>query len=201
MAIVGLLGGVASGKSTVARHLHNLGWSVIVADDVAHQVLNYPQIIRQMQLRWSIPVLKDGEVDRKSIAKIVFTNPEELQWLENLLFPEIEKIIDAMIHLCPNVILDAPTLLKGEMWTQCDQIWYVDCPRDIRLKRYQDRTGSDGADMDLRDAQLNLIKAQEVADIYIDSSVSAEEVMQAVTEKSKDIFDDKSFKTNPNCLH
>ncbi len=180
MKVIGLLGGVASGKSTVASIFQNAGWKIIVADDLAHQVLNYPLIIRQLQVRWGIPILKEGHVDRKSIAKIVFTNHEELVYLEKLIFPILKELILQQLkeHQEYNIVLDAPTLLRANLENLCNEIWFIDCPREIRLQRYIERTQSDGLDMDARDTLLFLDKGKIIASRILNNNLTKNKLQE-----------------------
>lgn len=177
---LGIIGGVASGKSTISRHLQSQGWELIEADVIAHEVILYPHVAQQIKDRWDLK-----EIDRKAIAKIVFFNPEELKFLEDLMHPEIRRKLQEKIAECKaDVVLDAPTLIRAGWQNQCDHIWFVDCPRDVRLARYMKRTGSQvdlGPDMDARDKLLMLDVGREAADQIINSNVSEEDVIGQVT--------------------
>jgi len=98
MIKVGILGGIACGKSTITEYMHQLGACVLFGDAIAHRVLEYPEIVDQMEARW-LPKyphyrpIKDitGKVVRKNVAQIAFGNPEELRFLEAITWPLILK--------------------------------------------------------------------------------------------------------------
>src|SRR5215813_11562398 len=96
MKLIGLLGGVASGKSTVAEMFRQLGAEILDADRAGHEVLKMPAVRAAIGGRWGQSVIgPDGEIDRKSLAKIVFApppdGPRELAELERITHPEIRK--------------------------------------------------------------------------------------------------------------
>src|SRR5215218_2373020 len=123
MKILGLLGGVASGKSTVANMFRDLGAAVLDADRAGHEILRMPAIRAAVGGRWGSTVVgPDGEIDRKAVAKIVFApppdGPRELAELERITHPEIRKRLLAEAEQLaqtgvPVVILDAPVMLKS----------------------------------------------------------------------------------------
>ncbi|HZZ27003.1 MAG TPA: dephospho-CoA kinase, partial [Pirellulales bacterium] len=145
MKILGLLGGVASGKSTVADLFRQRGAAVLDADRAGHEVLRQPAVRAAIGGRWGAEVIgPDGEVDRKALARIVFAPPPagplELAELERLTHPEIRRRLKAeALQLAkqglPLVILDAPVMLKAQWNTLCDALAFVDCPREQRLAR------------------------------------------------------------------
>src|SRR6185437_13418712 len=96
MKLIGLLGGVASGKSTVAELFRQLGAEVLDADRVGHEVLRMPAVRAAVGGRWGKDVIgPDGEVDRPALAKIVFApppaGPRQLAELERITHPEIRR--------------------------------------------------------------------------------------------------------------
>jgi dephospho-CoA kinase len=145
MKIIGLLGGVASGKSTVADVFRKHGAAVLDADRAGHEVLRMPAIRAVIGGRWGKDVIRrDGEVDRAALAKIVFApppdGPRQLAELEKITHPEIRKRLRAEAEEyarqgVPLVILDAPVMLKAGWDKFCDTLVFVDCPDDQRLKR------------------------------------------------------------------
>src|SRR5262245_35138744 len=97
-SVLGLIGGIGSGKSAVAAALSRRGARVIVADRLGHQALLRPEVKQQLLVRWG-PGIGDeqGNIDRRRVAAIVFANPTERQALENVVFPFIENGMDAQI--------------------------------------------------------------------------------------------------------
>jgi dephospho-CoA kinase len=145
MLILGLVGGIASGKSVVANMLRDLGAVVLDADKAGHAVLREPQVIDAIKQRWGDRVLDpNGQVSRRAVAKIVFAagNEAERLFLQQLTHPRIETLLKAELeHIrnSPNpppvVAIDAALLFEAGWDKLCDKILYVDAPRDVRLER------------------------------------------------------------------
>ncbi len=138
MKIIGLLGGVASGKSTVAEMFQKIGAVVLDADRAGHKVLRLPAMRAAVGGRWGKEVIgPDGEIDRAALGKIVFApppdGPRELAELERITHPEIRSRLKAQVdelarHGTQVVILDAPVMLKAGWDKFCDAIIFVDAP-------------------------------------------------------------------------
>ncbi len=147
MKVIGLTGGVASGKSVVAAELAALGAHVLAADAAAHRVINLPAVKAQVVNRWGPKILAlDGNVDRREVAKKVFSPGApanaELRFLEALVHPLIRREFEVQIARdsdtgIPAVVVDAPLLLEAGWETLCDLLIFVDSPRETRLERAQ----------------------------------------------------------------
>lgn len=145
MHIIGLIGGVASGKSAVAKELAALGAVVLDADATAHELLNRPQVLQALVSRWGAEILGiDGKVDRSAVAKRVFSatdqDREELQFLEDQLHPVIRQEFEseiARLSQTPTtaVVIDAPLLLEAGWGELCDELLFVDCTLADRQSR------------------------------------------------------------------
>src|SRR4029079_14745734 len=142
MLILGLVGGIASGKSLVANILRDMGAVVLDADQAGHYVLRQPDVIAELKNRWGDKILDPkGQVVRREVAKIVFGqgNEAERKFLEQLTHPRIEELLKKELDfVCnspeppPVVVIDAPLLFEAGWDKFCDKILFVDAPRDIR---------------------------------------------------------------------
>jgi dephospho-CoA kinase len=149
MHILGLIGGVACGKSAVADALARRGAEVLSGDKVGHQVLDEPEVRDALVARWGRGVLSaEGRIDRPAVAKIVFApTPEgaaERLYLEQLTHPRIRQRMEAAIRQLPDasvpaIVIDAALLIEAGWSSICTDIAFVDCPRDERLRRAQTR--------------------------------------------------------------
>lgn len=145
MFVLGLVGGVASGKSVVAEQLQQLGAGVLDADRAGHEVLEQPDVRQALATRWGEGVFHaEGHVDRRALAKIVFAPTaeasQELAALEKITHPRIKTLLQArMQQLAAEgvavVVLDAPVLFKAGWDALCDLIVFVDAPDEIRRQR------------------------------------------------------------------
>ena len=193
MKLIGIIGGVASGKSEVAKCLAELGATVLDADAAGHEVLREPQIEQAARQRWGNAIFgPDGHIDRKALAGIVF-GPEpkaatELKHLESLTHPRIRQRLKARIEeltkqgIHSAAVLDAPVLLKAGWDELCDAIVYVDAPQFVRLARAQQRGWSAEEWVRREGAQEPLPEKQARADITIDNSGNLEHTRQQVRE-------------------
>lgn len=145
MLTLGLVGGIASGKSVVANVLRDMGAVVLDADRAGHVVLREPEVIAAAKARWGNGILDQrGQIDRRQVAKIVFgpDGEPERQFLEGLTHPRIERLlalelaaIKSSPDVPPVVVIDAALLFEAGWDRFCDKILYVDAPRDLRLER------------------------------------------------------------------
>jgi len=177
---LGIVGGVASGKSYVANAFKELGAAVLNADRAGHEVLKRPDVEQAARDRWGNDIFDaTGRIDRPALAKIVFDSSplgrQELNYLEQLTHPTIgallgEQIAEAADRGIRVLILDAPVLLKAGWNRFCDKIVYVDAPREQRMARALGRGWSE-TDFSLREAAQETLKVKrELADFVIDNS-------------------------------
>ena len=140
--VIGLTGGIGSGKSAVARLLESFGCAVIDFDRLAHEELEHPDVVAALRGWWGEPVLDEqGRVNRRAVAGIVFDDPVELDRLERLLYPRLWERRDALLAqhgANPNVrgvVLDAPKLYEANLDELCDCVVFVDADADVRARR------------------------------------------------------------------
>jgi len=153
--LIGLVGGIASGKSCVSQLFRDLGAEVINADQLAHQVMQDSAVIQLLVQRWGEIVIDDKQqLDRSAIAKVVFAETKsgqaELDWLESQLHPRIRSMIEPKLDRWrsdPKVsaaVLDAPVLIKAGWHLLCDELVFVEASLPIRLQRARKRGWADG---------------------------------------------------------
>ena len=199
--VVGLLGGVGSGKSTVAQILAELGADVIDADRLGHEVLQDPEVRRAISQRWGPQVCDpDGRIGRDRLGRAVFADPNDrsqLADLEAILHPRIAARMQeglARVMACPEtklVVLDAPVLLEAGWDEFCDVLVYVEAPEAVRLGRVVQARGWDKEELNRRERMqkpLNLKKAR--ADYEVDNSGSPEDCRHQVRRLFSDLSDD-----------
>jgi dephospho-CoA kinase len=183
--VIGLLGGVASGKSLVAQQFARLGAGLLDADLAGHEVLELPRVRAAVRARWGEAALDpDGRIDRRRLAKIVFADqvdgPREREHLEQLTHPEIGRLLKrqaaALAAAGTGVaVLDAPLLLEAGWEGFCEQLVFVDAPRSARLLRAKARGWSEWDFAAREGAQESLALKRERADVIIDNSGSPEQ--------------------------
>lgn len=137
--IVGLTGGIGTGKSTVAKLFVDHGVPVISSDDITHQILNTNQVVQQAIIKkfGNQCLTADLTIDRRILGQIIFTKQQHKAWLEALLHPLIahEFIAQATSSTYPYCIIEIPLLVEAGMQNLVDRILTVDCPKAQQLKR------------------------------------------------------------------
>jgi dephospho-CoA kinase len=141
--IVGLTGGIGSGKSEVSRRFQALGITVVDADEVARQVVapGQPALADIAKHFGSNILLPDGELDRAQLRKIIFSQPEQKRWLESLLHPLINTQIRQQLVAAqsPYVMLSSPLLLETRQHELVDRILVIDASEALQIARASNR--------------------------------------------------------------
>lgn len=139
--IVGIAGGIGSGKSTVAIIFKNLGAEIIDADKLCHQLLKTSVIKDKIINNWPDAVKDDlVEISRTKLAKIAFSKKENIEWLNKLLHPVVTKKIKKEISVIKKkkknvVIIDAALLIESKLSSLCNIVVFVDTKMSLRKKR------------------------------------------------------------------
>ena len=184
MHVIGVLGGVAGGKSLIAGELVRLGAGLLDADRAGHEVLRLPRIEAAVRKRWGQAVFgPDGHIDRTRLAGVVFADPPggppERKKLEKLTHPEIGRLLARQAEALAAsgtaaAVLDAPLLLESGWDRICGRLLYVDTPREERLARARGRGWSEEDFAAREAAQESLDLKRRRADVTIDNSGSPE---------------------------
>ena len=149
MIVIGLTGGIASGKSHVARLLGERGAVVLDADRHARDALDEPSVRDALVERWGDAVLTEaGKIERSAVASRVFgrddTARAERRFLEGLVHPLVRQRLGAELEAAKNdgapaAVLDIPLLIEAGWADRCDVVLYVDTPDELRRQRAADR--------------------------------------------------------------
>ena len=185
MLVIGIMGGVASGKSSVAEYLKQLGAVVLDGDRIGHRVLTQPEVETALRQRFGGQVFgHDGHVDRAALAKTVFApapdGPEQLAFLEQLTHPRIIQCIERRLAQCSEqaevkvVVLDAAVMSKTGWDEFCNKIIFVEAPQHLRHQRARSRGWSEEDFIAREAAQESLDVKRGRADVVIDNSGSPE---------------------------
>ena len=147
--VVGLTGGIGSGKSAAAEIFRTCGVEVIDADSLAREVVEpgQPALDDIAAYFGSELLTAEGHLDRAALRKVVFSNPEQKSWLENLLHPLIAKLLQRRLNATksPYAILESPLLLETEQYKLVDRVIVIDVNEEIQIARSVRRDGSDEA--------------------------------------------------------
>lgn len=193
MKTIGLVGGVASGKSLVGRMLVELGAGLLDADRTGHAVLADDAEVREaIRKRWGDSVLAaNGSINRSAVAKRVFSETEageaDRRFLERLLHPRIRRRVmrerDQFAAAGkPAVVLDAPLLLESGWDPLCELILFVDVPRQMRLERAQTRGWTEAEFARREAAQWPVENKRAAANVVIANDGSEGDLRAAVED-------------------
>ncbi len=141
--VIGLLGGIAAGKSTVAGLLATRGFEVLDADLEARQVTADPTILRAIAARFGPALVRNGTLDRQALAAMVFADPAARRDLEAITHPAVRARLTAKLEAAladgRNAVLDVPLLLEGGLIARCDTCVFVDATEATRRARARAR--------------------------------------------------------------
>jgi dephospho-CoA kinase len=155
---IGLTGGIASGKTTVANLFAALGVTIVDTDLLSREVVAPGSpLLRQITDHFSMAVQSgDGSLDRQELRKRIFADAQERKWLEGLLHPAIRKLTDERCEAAtgPYVMVAIPLLVETGGASRFDRVLVVDCDPELQLARLMARDGSS------RDEALRILSAQ-----------------------------------------
>jgi dephospho-CoA kinase len=188
--IIGITGGIGSGKSTIATMFGELGCLVISSDQQIQQAYQDPAIISQLLKWWGDGVLQaDGKLNKRKISDIVFGDPQQRKRLEELLHPRVAHLRDKQMNEAGRqnqikaIIWDTPLLFEAGLEKGCDAVVFVDLPLAQRLERVARDRGWDEAELHRREkSQWSLDKKKEISDYIIDNTADADYVRGQVRE-------------------
>jgi dephospho-CoA kinase len=188
--VIGLIGGIGSGKSRVAALLAERGVRVLSGDEAGHEALRQPDVRARVVERWGPGVLDAaGAIDRRRLAQRVFGAPAELRALEALVWPWIgRRLREQIASARPDpgvkfILLDAAVLLEAGWNDVCDRIVYVHAPRAVRLRRLAEQRGWSAKEVAAREqAQVSLTDKARRADFALDNSGPPEALARQVDD-------------------
>ncbi len=196
MKIIGMTGGIASGKSTVSRTLADLGAVIIDGDKTAHSLMEPDQptwgdIVENFGQDILNP---DRTIDRAKLGAIVFDDPLQMSLLNRITRPRImarlNEILQQLRIAQPDVVvMDIPLLFEGKLDKLCDQVWVVWVDRETQIKRLMERNGFTREEALKRiNSQMSLDEKARLADLVIDNRGDVEETIRFVTKYYLDIL-------------
>jgi dephospho-CoA kinase len=191
MIVIGVVGGIASGKSFVTGHLQSLGAVVLDADRIGHEVLRLEPVKAAIRRTWGDEVFsRDGNVDRQRLAAIVFDpdRPEQLHKLEEITHPTIAEQLRSEIRRFQQsgevdyLVLDAAVMVKAGWHRFCDAILFVDASRERRLERAVARGWSPGMFANREAMQASVDEKRRISTHVVDNNGSREATIRQLDE-------------------
>jgi len=189
MKVIGLTGGIGSGKSTVARFLVELGAVIVDLDKVGHEVLRKGSQAREQVVNefGKDIITANGEIDRGKLGKIVFNDQKALLRLNRIVHPAIDNIINTKKEGYRRrgvsvVVLEAAAMLEAGKTGQVDELWVVIAPEATVLKRISGRGGLSRKEAEARiKAQLSNEERMREANVIIETDCTLDELKTRVT--------------------
>jgi dephospho-CoA kinase len=188
--IIGITGGIGSGKSTVAAIFGEIGCQVISSDRQVEQVYRAPEVAAELRKWWGGEIVKtDGELNKRRIADIIFSDPSQRKRLEELLHPRVARLRDREMGRARGnpqikaIVWDTPLLFETGLREKCDAVVFVESPLSQRLERVLRDRGWDEAELRRREnSQWPLDKKREISDYTIDNTADPDYVRGQVRE-------------------
>lgn len=182
--VIGIVGGLAAGKSTVARLLGKRGAVVIDADRLGHRALELPCVKEEIIAAFGTDIVDErGQIDRASLAEEAFRDPEHADKLNSIVHPPVIRQIVADIEAAtrrggvPLIALDAALLVEADLHReQCDALLYVDAPVRLRKRRAMDRGMSEEQFARRSAVQASPERKKELSDFTVDNTGTIEEL-------------------------
>jgi len=193
---IGITGGIGSGKSAASVFLRGRGYTVIDADEVAREA-SKPGEISMLRLREELGdevFLDDGNLDRKALAKLMFSDSIALLTVNSIFHGDIKNRIEAIVKDRAGqgdevVFISAPLLFESDSSWIADEVWLVTADEDVRLKRVMQRDGLSEDDVRARmQSQMPEAEKRALADVVIENNGTMEELIAAV----EDVFTRRS---------
>ncbi len=185
MMVIGLTGGIGSGKSVVAQAFTKLGIEVIDADQLSRDVVKVGSpALNEIMIRFGTIVFnEDGSLDRRALREIVFKDAMAKKWLEDLLHPLIAQLIADRIAASTSAytILESPLLLETGQKELVDRVLVIDVPEQIQLERALARDG--GSEATIRAiiaSQISRADRLEYADDVLNNEGSMKDIASEV---------------------
>ena len=149
MRIIGITGGIGSGKTTASEYLKSRGFHVIDADRIGHEIMQPGMpILIELSMVFGEDILSDnGVLNRKKLAEAAFADPQNKKMLDSIthkeIFEEIRRRMDVLSDQGVKIVfLDAALLFETGLENTCEQTWLIDAEEEIRINRAMDRDGS-----------------------------------------------------------
>ncbi len=187
--IIGLTGGISSGKTQVSRLFAELGVSVVDTDQISRDLVKSGSANLQKIVAYFGPeiLLTNGELNRSRLRHIIFSKPDKKQWLEDLLHPQIRSLALQQLAACRSsyAILVVPLLIESQHYDFVNRILVVDCEEDLQIERVIQRDQTDESTAEgIIAAQLSRQQRLSQADDVIDNCGTLAELKRQGTTAS-----------------
>ena len=182
--IIGITGSIACGKSLVSNYLQEKGYTIIDADKIGHMALENDEVKKQLVNKFGKSILKDNEINRVTLGKLVFENNENLKELNNIIHPQIRKNISEQIQMHKNeklVFVDVPLLFEAKFDDLVEKIIVISLDEKIQLERLMNRNSLSKEEALQRiKSQIPVREKEKLGDYVVDNSFTQENTYNQV---------------------
>ena len=190
MFVIGLTGSIGTGKSEAARQLEALGASIISADEVGHEAYTpNTEAWEQVIAAFGDDILQDdGDIDRRKLGAIVFSDPSQLEKLNQIMHPRMARMVSDKIGVLRDqgvnvVVVEAALLFEAGWDTLVEEVWVTDSPEHIVIGRLKERNGLSEAEAKKRiNSQMGRVERIERSDFVINNSGDMADLGNAIKE-------------------
>ena len=210
--VIGLTGGIGTGKSTVSQILRNKGFSVIDLDVISHKVIEFPSVVEKIVKNFGKEVLENNEnnndgnrtVSREKLGKIIFSDREKRFTLNSIMHPEILRIMQKKILECESknekenkiIFVEIQLLFEVQWEKEFDYILLVAAKRDIQVRRVLERDKrSEKEAWNIINSQMSLDEKRGKSDFVIENDGNIDDLNRKV-DKFLKILEQQQFQKN-----
>ncbi len=193
MKIIGLTGGIGSGKSTVSDYLISKGFYVLDADRIAREIVlpGSEMLIELKAIFGAEIILEDGSLNRKKLGEIIFSDAEKKKVLDKLMHTRVLEMIHERIleyHEGKIIFIDAPLLFETGLDRSVSEVWVIDVEDEIRIRRIMERDGLEREDILKRiRSQMGRKEKNRRADAVLDNSGDVKALYQQIEKLLENI--------------
>ncbi|MCK5225241.1 MAG: dephospho-CoA kinase [Planctomycetes bacterium] len=188
--VIGILGGIGSGKSSVTNEFAKLGCKVIDADKIAHKILDEKNIKEKVAEIFGKEILdSSGQIERIKLAEAAFGSKEKLDKLNSIIHPPVLAKIELLIEKYQQqpktraIVLDVPLLIEIGWHKRCDKLVFVDCKKSLRLNRIKTSRNLDEKQVKIREKfQISLDNKVAIADNTVDNNAGLPALARQITD-------------------
>jgi dephospho-CoA kinase len=189
MVIIGLAGGIATGKNFIAEYFKKRNINIFDADEEVHKLLaNTSSNVYSRTSALFPECISEGKISREILGRVVFSNPQKLQQLENIIYPELTKKLDAFITNNKDshkkiIVINAPTLYKAQWDKKCDYVIFLYADTETAKERYFERGDKEIERFEnIQKNQISTEQGKKRADFSINTTKSQPIIIQKIGE-------------------
>ncbi len=192
MKIIGITGGIGSGKTTITKYIESLGYPIYIADDEAKKLLDLEEVINEIRKTFGEEVIENNLVDKKKLATFVFGNKDKLKQLNEIIHPKVRQhFINWVKQINSEIVFkEAAILFESGAYKDCDYTILVTAPEDVRVERVIKRDNTTKEDIIKRIRSQWSDEDKAKLSNYVINNIDLEESKKQIIKIIKVILND-----------